>query len=225
MRILVAEDHPALGDDLKRGLESCRYVVDLVTQGEDALALGLAMPYDLIILDILLPGLSGLEVCRQLRNSRRRIPILFLTALGEIEQRVTGLDVGGDDYLSKPFDFRELEARVRSLVRRASSEKTAILCFLDLTLDTRTHEAWRGERCITLSSREYALLEYLMYNPRQVLSRTRIAEHVWDDDAEHLSNVIEVYIRYLRNKLCAQGEPDLIQTIRGSGYQLKEPSL
>jgi two-component system, OmpR family, response regulator MprA len=182
------------------------------------------MPYDLIILDILLPGLSGLEVCRQLRNSRRRIPILFLTALGEIEQRVTGLDVGGDDYLSKPFDFRELEARVRSLVRRASSEKTAILCFLDLTLDTRTHEAWRGERRITLSSREYALLEYLMYHPRQVLSRTRIADHVWDDDAEHLSNVIEVYIRYLRNKLCAQGEPDLIQTIRGSGYQLKEPS-
>jgi DNA-binding response OmpR family regulator len=151
------------------------------------------------------------------------MPILFLTALGEIEQRVTGLDVGGDDYLSKPFDFRELEARVRSLLRRASSEKTAVLRFLDLSLDTRTHEAWRGERCITLSTREYALLEFLMYHPRQVLSRRSIAEHVWDDEAEHFSNIIEVYIRYLRNKLCAQDEPNLIQTIRRSGYQLKEP--
>jgi DNA-binding response OmpR family regulator len=198
-------------------------VVDLVMQGEDALALGLAMSYDLVILDILLPGLSGLEVCRQLRHYRRRMPILFLTALGEIEQRVTGLDVGGDDYLSKPFDFRELEARVRSLLRRASSEKTAVLRFLDLSLDTRTHEAWRGERCITLSTREYALLEFLMYHPRQVLSRRSIAEHVWDDEAEHFSNIIEVYIRYLRNKLCAQDEPNLIQTIRRSGYQLKEP--
>ncbi len=223
MRILVAEDHPALGADIKRVLESRSYLVDLVTHGEDALALGLAMPYTLIILDILLPGLSGLEVCRQLRHHKRRMPILFLTALGEVEQRVAGLDAGGDDYLSKPFDFRELEARVRALVRRESSEKTAILRFLDLTLDTRTHEAWRGERRILLSSKEYALLEYLMYHPRQVLSRTRIAEHIWDDDTRHLSNIIEVYIRYLRNKLCAQGEPNLIQTIRGSGYQLKEP--
>ena len=225
MRILVAEDHPALGADIKRVLESRSYLVDLVTHGEDALALGLAMPYTLIILDILLPGLSGLEVCRQLRHHKRRMPILFLTALGSVEQRVAGLDAGGDDYLSKPFDFRELEARVRALVRRESSEKTAILRFLDLTLDTRTHEAWRGERRILLSTKEYALLEYLMYHPRQVLSRTMIAEHIWDHDTRHLSNIIEVYIRYLRNKLCAQGEPNLIQTIRGSGYQLKEPQL
>ncbi|HET8851125.1 MAG TPA: response regulator transcription factor [Ktedonobacteraceae bacterium] len=223
MRILVAEDHPALGSDLKRGLERCSYVVDLVVHGEDALALGLATSYDLLILDILLPGLSGLEVCRRLRDQKRTVPILLLTALGEVEHRVKGLDLGADDYLTKPFAFRELEARVRALLRRKSSEKAAVLRFLDLRLDTRTHEAWRGERRITLSSKEYALLEFLMYHPRQVLSRTRIAEHVWDDDAEHLSNIIEVYIRYLRTKLCAQGEPDPIQTIRGSGYQLKEP--
>lgn len=222
MRILVAEDHPALGPDLKKALERCSYVVDLVAHGEDALALGLTMSYDLIILDILLPGLSGLEICQHLRHQKRRMPILFLTALGGVDQRVRGLDLGADDYLTKPFDFLELEARVRALLRRTSEEKTTVLHFLDLSLDTRTHEAWRGERLIPLSSKEYALLEYLMYHPRQVLSRTMIAEHVWDDDAEHLSNIIEVYIRYLRNKLCAAGEPNLIQTIRGSGYQLKE---
>jgi DNA-binding response OmpR family regulator len=223
MRILVAEDHPVLGTGLKKGLERCSYVVDLVEQGEDALALGLARSYDLIILDILLPGLSGLEVCRQLRNRKRRMPILFLTALGEVPQRVQGLDVGADDYLTKPFAFEELEARVRALVRRAGEEKTAQLRFLDVTLDTRTHEVWRGTRPITLSSREYALLEFLMHHPRHVLSRSMIAEHVWQDEGEHLSNIIEVYIRYLRNKLCAAGEPDVIQTVRGSGYQLKEP--
>lgn len=223
MRILVAEDHPSLGPDLKKGLERSSYVVDLVAHGEDALALGLARSYDLIILDILLPGLDGLEVCRQLRDHKRTVPILFLTALGEVDQRVRGLDLGADDYLTKPFAFRELEARVRALVRRKSPEKTTVLRFMDLKLDTSTHEAWRGERRIMLSSKEYALLEFLMHHPRQVLSRTMIAEHVWDDDAEHLSNVIDVYIRYLRTKLCAQGEPDVIQTIRGSGYQLKEP--
>ena len=225
MRILVAEDHPALGSDLKKGLERCSYIVDLVSDGEDALALGLTTSYDLMILDILLPGLSGLEVCEHLRNRKRRMPILFLTALGEVDQRVRGLDVGADDYLAKPFDFLELEARVRALLRRRSEEKTTVLRFLDLTLDTRTHEARRGDRLITLSSKEYALLEYLMYHPRQVLSRTLIAEHVWDDDTEHLSNIVEVYIRYLRTKLCAAGEPNLIHTIRGSGYQLKEPEL
>jgi DNA-binding response OmpR family regulator len=223
MRILVAEDHPELGADLKKGLEYCKYLVDLVSHGEDALSLGLSTPYDLIILDILLPGMSGLEVCRLLRHQKRTMPILFLTALGEVDQRIQGLDLGADDYLCKPFSFGELEARVRALLRRTSTEKTRVLRFLDLSLDTRTHEAWRGERLISLSHREYVLLEYLMYHPRQVLSRTMIAEHVWDDAAEHLSNVIEVYIRYLRNKLCADGEANVIHTIRGAGYQLKEP--
>jgi len=222
MRLLVVEDHPSLGFDLKKGLEHEHYAVDLVSSGENAVALGLVVPYDLIILDVLLPDLDGFEVCRQLRAAHQRVPILFLTALDEVNHRVRGLDLGAEDYLTKPFAFQELQARVRALLRRESATKTAVLRFLDITLDTRTHEAQRGERLIPLSSKEYALLEFLLRHPRHVLSRTTIAEHVWDDDAEHLSNVIDVYIRYLRNKLCAGGEPDVIQTIRGSGYQLKE---
>lgn len=223
MRILVAEDNPSLGPNLKKSLESYHYAVDLITTGEDALSMGLSVPYDLIILDILLPQLNGFEVCRQLRNRKRSMPILMLTALDEVEQRVKGLNLGADDYLSKPFSFLELEARIRALLRRETSSKTALLSFLNITLDTTTHEVKRGERAISLSSKEYALLEFLMRHPRQVLSRTMIAEHVWDFDAEHLSNVIDVYIRYVRNKLCACGEPDVIHTVRGSGYQLKEP--
>lgn len=223
MRLLVAEDHPALGPNLKKGLESHHHAVDLVTTGEDALALGLAVPYDLIVLDVMLPGLDGFEVCRRLRDQKRRMPLLFLTALGQVEHRITGLDLGADDYLTKPFVFREFEARVRALLRRAHEEKTTILRFLDITLDTKTHVVTRGTRAIALSSKEYALLEFLMAHPRQVLSRTMIADHVWDVDADHLSNVIDVYIGYVRTKLCACGEPNVIQTLRGSGYQLKEP--
>lgn len=223
MRLLVVEDHPELGPDLKAGLEECSHAVDLVTNGEDAVALASLVPYDLLILDVLLPDLDGWEVCRRLRAERKRMPILFLTALGEVEHRVQGLDLGGDDYLVKPFDFRELEARVRALLRREGSERSAVMRFLDITLDTRTHEGKRGERPFTLSSKEYALLHLLMSRPREILSRTTIADHVWDDDAEHFSNVIDVYIRNLRKLLCAAGEPDVIQTVRGSGYQLKEP--
>lgn len=223
MRLLIAEDDPRLGLSLKKGLEKHHYAVDLVTDGEDTLLMGQTVPYDLIILDVLLPGLNGFEVCRQLRRQNRIMPILLLTALGEVDHRVTGLDLGADDYLTKPFAFRELEARVRALLRRESAIKTVELHFLDITLDTETHEARRGGRVILLNSKEYALLEFLMRHPRQVLSRAMIAEHVWDCDAEHLSNVIDVYIRYLRRKLCEQDEPDVIHTIRGSGYQLKEP--
>lgn len=223
MRILIAEDHPLLGPDLKRGLERCHYAVDLVDNGNDAFDMALEVTYDLIILDILLPGLSGLEVCRQLRTQALEIPILFLSALGEVEQRVHGLDQGADDYLAKPFAFSELEARVRALLRRNQQPKDPVLRFLDLSLDTRTREARRGDRLFILSNKEYSLLDYLLRHPRTVLSRTTIAEHVWDYDSEHFSNVIDVYVRYLRNKLCAAGEPNLIQTVRGAGYQLKEP--
>ncbi len=181
------------------------------------------MPYDLIILDVLLPGLNGFDVCRRLRNQGKKTPILFLTALDGIDDRVNGLDLGADDYLTKPFAFRELEARVRALLRREGSSKTMELRFMDITLDLGTHEVYRGERNIILTSKEYMLLELLMRNPRQVLSRMMIAEHLWNVDAEHLSNVIDVYIRYLRRKLCENGEPNVIQTIRGFGYQLKEP--
>lgn len=223
MRILVVEDDPRLGPSLKKGLEKHHYAVDVVTDGEDAVLMGSTTPYDLIVLDVFLPHLNGFEVCRKLRMNKRVMPILLLTALGEIDHRVTGLDTGADDYLTKPFAFRELEARVRALLRRESATRTTELHFVDITLDTGTHEVHRGERVMTLNSKEYALLEYLMRNPHQVLSRSMIAEHVWDCDTEHLSNVIDVYIRYLRRKLCEGGEPDVIHTIRGFGYQLKEP--
>jgi DNA-binding response OmpR family regulator len=223
MRILVVEDDPLLGPNLKKGLEKHHYAVDLANDGEEAVLMGTTTPYDLIVLDVLLPRLNGFEVCRQLRGRKRTTPILLLTALGEVDHRVTGLDTGADDYLTKPFAFRELEARVRALLRRESATKTVELRFLDITLDTGTHEARRGERVILLNNKEYALLEYLMRHPRQVLSRTTIAEHVWNCDAEHLSNVIDVYIRYLRRKLCEYDELDVIHTIRGAGYQLKEP--
>lgn len=223
MRLLVAEDDQRLGASLKKGLEQHHYAVDLVDNGEDALALGLAVPYDLIILDILLPCLDGYEVCKQLRHQRRKAPILFLTALDSIDQRVNGLDLGADDYLTKPFAFRELEARVRALLRREPEPREPVLRFLDLTLDPRTHEVTRGNTPLALTGQEYALLEYLMRHPRQVLSRAMIAEHLWNMDTDHLSNIIDVYIRMLRNKLCAQGEVNVIQTVRGFGYQLKEP--
>jgi DNA-binding response OmpR family regulator len=208
---------------LKQGMEQCHYAGDLVVDGEDALSLALAVPYDLLVLDVMLPSLNGFEVCRQLREQQRMLPVLFLTALNTVEDRVHGLNLGGDDYLSKPFAFREFEARVRALLRREGAEKSAQLHFLDITLDTRSHEVMRGERLLTLSSKEYALLELFMRHPRQVLSRTMISEHIWNLDAEHFSNIIDVYIRYLRNKLCLAGEPDVIQTVRGAGYQLKEP--
>ena len=224
MRILVVEDDPHLRSSLKKGLEKHHYAVDVVTNGEDAVLMGSTTPYDLIVLDVLLPRLNGLEVCRRLRRNNRTMPILLLTALGEVDHRVSGLDSGADDYLTKPFAFRELEARVRALLRRESTTRTVELHFMDITLDTRTHEARRGGRVITLNSKEYALLEYLMRHPHQVLTRSMIIEHVWNSDVEHFSNVIDVYIRYLRRKLCERSEPDVIQTVRGSGYQLKEPA-
>ena len=164
MRILVAEDDPHLGSSLKKGLERNLYAVDLVGDGEEALSLGLAVPYDLIILDILLPHLDGYHVCRQLRDQGKVTPILFLTALDGVNQRVTGLDLGADDYLTKPFAFRELQARVRALLRRELSSKTAVLRFLDITLDMQTHGVRRGERVIDLTSKEYSLLEFLIPN-------------------------------------------------------------
>lgn len=225
MRILVVEDDPRLGPSLKKGLEGSHYAVDLIADGADALDMGLVVDYDLIVLDVLLPRLNGFEVCKQLRAQRRAMPVLMLTAMGEVDNRVQGLDSGADDYLVKPFAFRELEARVRALLRRQEGPtKSAELRFMDIVMDTKTYEVRRGDRLIPLSSKEYSLLELLLRHPRQVLTRTAIAEHVWDYDAENMSNVIDVYIRYLRRKLCESGEPDVIQTVRGVGYQLKEPS-
>lgn len=224
MRILIVEDDPRLGPSLKKGLEANHYAVDLAVDGEDGLLMALATPYDMIVLDVLLPGQGGFEVCHQLREHERTMPVLILTALGEVNDRVKGLDMGADDYLVKPFALSELEARVRALLRRSSPIKVPQLQFLDITLDTSTHEVRRGERVLNLCNKEYALLEFFMRHPHQVMSRAMIAEHVWDGDSGHLSNVIDVYIRYLRRKLCDQNEPDVIHTVRGSGYQLKEPA-
>jgi DNA-binding response OmpR family regulator len=223
MRILLAEDDPALGESIKRGLQRNRYAVDLVTDGQAAFDLARMVPYDLIILDILLPGLDGFEVCKQLRRQAMQVPVLFLTALGDLTHRVDGLNLGADDYLTKPFAFAELEARVHALLRRASPARGPIFQFLDITLNTLTHEVRRGERSIILTAKEYTLLEFLLCHPYHVLSRETIAEHLWNIESENFSNVIDVYIASLRRKLCEQGEPDVIHTVRGAGYQLKEP--
>lgn len=226
MRLLVAEDDSLLGPSLKKGLEASLYAVDLVDDGEDAVAAGLAIPYDLIILDVLLPHVDGFQVCQQLRQHGRTVPILLLTALSAVDQRVRGLDLGADDYLVKPFAFQELQARVRALLRRDDFQnKTVELRFHDILVDTATREVRRGARHISLTSKQYALLEFLMRHPRHVISRSMLADHVWDYDAERLSNVIDVYIAYLRRKLCEDGEPDVIHTVRGVGYQLTDPEL
>jgi DNA-binding response OmpR family regulator len=223
MRLLIAEDDLALGPSIKKGLEEQHYAVDLVTDGQEALDMSQLVSYDLVILDVMLPDVDGFEVCKQLRKCGKVVPILFLTARGDIESRVTGLDLGGDDYLIKPFAFRELEARVRALLRRKSVSKTSQLSFLDITLNTQTHDVWRNDRQLTLTAKEYVLLEVFLRHPHQVLSRDMIAERLWNGEAENLSNVIDVYIGYLRRKLCEGGEPNVIHTIRGFGYQLKEP--
>jgi two-component system OmpR family response regulator len=220
MRILVVEDDPQLGPALKARLASQHHATDLLIDGSEGLAAALTVSYDLLIIDVLLPGMDGFALCRALRASRSTSPILLLTALGEIEQRITGLDAGADDYLCKPFAFGELDARVRALLRRGSAEKSPLLRAGDLTFDPRTHQVQRGGQAIALTSKEFAMLEYFLRHPGQVLSRAQLVEHVWDFAAEHLSNVLEVYIANLRRKI---GEPDLIYTVRGIGYQLRLP--
>ena len=223
MRLLIAEDDFSLGNSIKKGLEEQHYAVDLVLDGQEAVIMSQLISYDLVILDVMLPLVDGFEVCKQLRKYGQTMPILFLTARGDVESRVAGLDLGGDDYLVKPFAFREFEARVRALLRRESVSKTIQLSFLDITLNTLTHEVWRNGRQLTLTAKEYVLLEVFLRHPRQVLSRNMIAERLWNEEAENLSNVIDVYVGYLRRKLCEGGEPNVIQTVRSFGYQLKEP--
>jgi DNA-binding response OmpR family regulator len=222
MRILVVEDEHKLASVLKRGLEEHGYAVDIAYDGEDGLALAMAAPYDLIVLDIMLPKRDGLSVCNQLRSQNMHMPVLMLTARDAVDDRVAGLDSGADDYLTKPFAFRELLARVRALMRRdGRSVRDPILRIADLQIDTVSHEVRRSGRIIDLTSKEYAILEYFARNPNRVLTRTQIAEHVWDFDFVSMSNVIDVYIGYLRRKLNDDSEPRLLRTIRGTGYQLR----
>jgi DNA-binding response OmpR family regulator len=225
MRILVAEDEHKLAAVVRRGLEEHGYAVDVAYDGDDALAMAEIEPYDLIVLDIMLPGIDGLTVCRRLRSERRNVPVLMLTARDTVDDRVAGLDAGADDYLVKPFAFRELLARVRALLRRDGLSRDPILRVGDLEVDTVSHEVRRDGRQIELTSKEYAMLEYFMRNPNRVLTRTQIAEHVWDYDFMSMSNVIDVYVRYLRRKLGDDQEPRLFRTVRGTGYQLRAPSV
>ena len=210
MRILIVEDEGKLAGALKRGLENESYAVDLAADGEEGLGLAEVESYDLLLLDLMLPKLDGVDLCRRLRAQGRQIPILMLTARDAIEHRVAGLDSGADDYLVKPFAFPELLARVRALVRRTGPSKDPVLRVADLEIDTVTRQVRRAGLPIALTSKEYAILEYFARNPNRVLSRLQIAEHVWDYDFVAMSNVVDVYVRYLRRKLGDDREPQLL---------------
>lgn len=222
MRILVVEDEKKVASFIKKGLEEEHYAVDIAYDGEKGLALAQINEYDLILLDIMLPRLDGMEVLRQIRRNGSNMPILMLTAKDSVEDIVSGLDGGSDDYLTKPFSFAELLARVRALLRRKAREKTDILTVGDLSLSTSTHRVKRGGREIELTPKEYALLEYFMRNPNRILTRTLITEHVWDYHFDPETNVIDVYVNYLRKKIDQGFEKKLIHTIRGSGYMMRD---
>jgi len=220
MRILVVEDEPVAAAVLAKGLREHTYAVDVAADGDDALEQVSVNDYDLVILDVLLPGINGLDLCRQLRDTGTTIPILMLTARGGLDQRVEGLDAGADDYLPKPYHFPELLARVRALLRRGPTLAAAVLTVEDLTIDTRARRVERGGHPIQLTSKEYALLEYLVRRQGDVVGRADIAEHVWDDSFDPMSNLIEVYIQRLRRKIDDGHKPKLIHTRRGAGYVL-----
>jgi two-component system response regulator MprA len=222
-RILIIEDEDKILQFLQRGLTYEGYRVVMASDGPSGLALARSEVPDLVILDWMLPGLDGLEVCRRLRAAGPT-PILMLTARESVSDRVQGLDAGADDYLVKPFEFDELVARVRALLRRARPEAADLLTFADLRLDTGTHQAYRGERPIELTAKEYELLDLFLRHPRQVLTREVIFDRVWGYDFGGESNIIEVYVRYLRQKTEAGGEARLLHTVRGVGYVLRESS-
>ncbi len=221
MRILLVEDEERIAAFIHKGLREELYTVDVARDGAEALDIALASEYDLIVLDVRLPMRDGISVCRELRAQGNRTPILMLTARDTVDDRVRGLDAGADDYLVKPFAFQELLARLRALARRPPVVQDHTLRVENLTLDTRTHQARRDAQPIDLSAREYRLLELLMRHPGQVLTRTQIAEHIWGYDFDANSNVVDVYIRYLRRKVDDPFEPKLIQTVRGVGYKLE----
>lgn len=224
MRILLVEDEKKVAGFITRGLREEHYIVDAAYDGENALFLAEVNPYDLIILDIMLPTKDGITICKELRNKKLNVPILMLTAKDRIGDKVLGLDSGADDYLTKPFSFDEFLARIRALLRRERMEKTTRLKVADLELNQLTHKVKRAGKEISLTSKEYALLEYLMLNAHQVITRTMISEHVWHEDFDSFTNVIDVYVKYLRNKIDKGFEKQLIHTVRGRGYVLKEPS-
>jgi DNA-binding response OmpR family regulator len=222
MRILVADDDRRLTSIVKRGLMEEAYAVDVAYDGEEGEYLAEVNPYDLIILDIMMPKKDGIEVCRELRAKNINTPILMLTARDAVEDRVRGLDAGADDYLVKPFAFNELLARVRALLRRDGMTKSPELKVGELVLNTLTREVWLGQEAIELTTKEYVILEYFMRHPNAVVTRRMLEEHAWDYDFDSLSNLIDVYIRRLRRKIDAAGNKgSMIQTVRGAGYRLR----
>jgi two-component system, OmpR family, response regulator len=222
VRVLIVEDQPKLAALLARGLREEGHAADVADRGEDALWMALATQYDAIVLDIMLPGIDGLETCRELRRQQVWTPVLMLTARDAVGDRVTGLDAGADDYLTKPFSFDELLARLRALTRRVPAERPVTVEVGDLRLDPAAHRAWRGETELDLSAKEFALLELLMRRPGNVLTRGQLLEGAWDMSYERRSNVVDVYIRYLREKIDRPFGSNTIETVRGVGYRLKE---
>ncbi len=222
MNVLIVEDEEKIANFLRRGLMEESYAVDIAHSGEEALFKFDINIYDCIILDIMIPKGDGMYVCRTIRAKNTHIPILILTAKYDVADRVRGLDAGADDYVTKPFAYSELSARIRALIRRGKKADPVLLTFDNLTLNPATRAAHRGNKTITLTTREYALLEYLMRHQEQVITKTELLEHVWDYNYEGLSNIVETYIKYLRKKLQTNPkDKELIHTMRGSGYILK----
>jgi DNA-binding response OmpR family regulator len=223
MQILIIEDEQAIVRFLERGLAAHGHRVISVDNGEDGVRLALDESVDLVMLDIMLPQLDGHRVLERIRLRRPEVPVLMLTARDDIQNKVNALDAGADDYLTKPFDLEELLARIRALTRRADQPRASRIEAGDLKVDLRSRRVWRGDRIVDLSSREFALLEYFMSHPGQVLSRQQILSAIWDFAFDPGSNVVDVYVSYLRNKIDRPGQPSLIQTVRGAGYRF-EPS-
>jgi DNA-binding response OmpR family regulator len=221
MRVLLVEDERRLAGIVRRGLLEEGYSVDNAYDGEEALYMAETTPYDVIILDIMLPKKDGIAVCRDLRVKKVNTPILMLTARDSVEDRVLGLDSGADDYQVKPFAFSELLARMRALLRREALDKTSRIQIGDLILDTRTRELFRGNRQVELTTKEYSILEYMMRHPNAVITRTMLEENAWDYECDSISNIIDVYIRRIRRKIDQDNPDSLIQTIRGAGYRLR----
>jgi heavy metal response regulator len=222
MRVLVVEDEKKTASFVRKALQTEGFVVDICHNGDDGLAAVNATPFDIVVLDIMLPGSDGLSVLRQLREQKDKTPVLLLSARGEVGDRVEGLNLGADDYLPKPFELAELVARVRALTRRGAENKSIVLRVADLTLDTVTHRAQRGSTEIELTAREYRLLELFMRSAGQLCGRMMILEKVWDYHFDPGTNLVDVYVRRLREKIDAGYEPKLLHTVRGSGYVLKE---
>lgn len=224
MRVLIVEDEHRIATSIKKGLEQERFAVDLAFDGQSGYDMASTEEYDVIILDRMLPKKDGIAICQELRRNNNHTPILMLTAKSQVQDKVEGLNIGADDYLTKPFSFEELIARIRALSRRPQQTLQPFLCIDDLTLDPQTYEVKRGEKKIQLSSKEFNLLEYMMRNKGMILTKDQIISHVWDYDADILPNTVEVYIRNLRNKIDIPftNSQHLIKTVRGFGYKISE---